>query len=281
MNPVLNQIASDNNIHLVESNPLSGGDINDVFLLKSHSEKYVVKINRASKFPGMFKAEALGLHLLKSTESFLIPRVIKQGLVEDTSYILLEYIAPGSPSSSFWQDFTTCLTKLHKKTHSKFGLDHANYIGSLPQYNDLESSASEFYINQRLEPQFKIATSQGFNFSEIDRFYKTIEDEIPMEASSLIHGDLWSGNYLVSSDGKPVLIDPAVAYAPREMDISMMHLFGGFPSEVYSFYSDLFPLAENWKQRIRIWQLYYLLVHLNLFGSGYLSQVNSILKHYS
>lgn len=281
MNPVLNQIASDNQIHLAESNPLSGGDINDVFLLQGASGKYVVKINVASKFPEMFNSEALGLHLLKSSESFLIPRVIRHGNIQDTSYILLEYIAPGSPSNSFWQNFAICLSKLHKKTHNKFGLDHSNYIGSLPQYNNFESSPSEFYINQRLEPQFEYAISQGFSFSKIDRFYKTIEDEIPIEASSLIHGDLWSGNYLVSSEGNPVLIDPAVAYAPREMDISMMHLFGGFPPEVYSFYSDLFPLVENWKERIRIWQLYYLLVHLNLFGSSYLSRVNSILKYYS
>jgi fructosamine-3-kinase len=97
----------------------------------------------------------------------------------------------------------------------------------------------------------------------------------------LIHGDLWNGNYLISELGEPTLIDPAVAYAPREMDLAMMQLFGGFPSDVYSSYNEEFPLIENWKDRTPIWQLYYLLVHLNLFGSGYFQQVNSIVKRYS
>ena len=111
--------------------------------------------------------------------------------------------------------------------------------------------------------------------------YSQISEEIPDEAPSLIHGDLWNGNYMVSNKGEPTLIDPAVAYAPREMDIAMMHLFGGFPQDVYSIYNEQFPLVENWKDRISLWQLYYLLVHLNLFGSSYLSQVKGIIKRYS
>ena len=107
-----------------------------------------------------------------------------------------------------------------------------------------------------------------------------ISEEIPNEPPSLIHGDLWNGNYLVSEAGKPVLIDPAAAFAPREMDIAMMHLFGGFSTTLFQAYQEIHPMEKNWEDRISLWQLYYMLVHLNLFGSGYLKQVEAILAKY-
>lgn len=281
MSSILEKIALESNIALEGWETLSGGDINDVFLLTGSKEKYVAKINIAAKFPGMFEAEVYGLQLLRSSDSFRIPEVIGTGTIHDVSYLLLEYIDSGPSQKDFWQRFAENLCKLHKHTAAKFGLDQDNYIGSLPQYNSFEDSPSKFFINQRLDPQFRMAREKGFSFSGIDIFFKIIENEIPKEPSSLIHGDLWGGNYIISDIGEAVLIDPAVAYAPREMDIGMMKLFGGFPAEVFSCYQELFPMVENWEQRLPIWQLYYLLVHLNLFGSGYLSQVKNILKHYS
>jgi fructosamine-3-kinase len=179
------------------------------------------------------------------------------------------------------EKFAEALACLHKTTAKNFGLDHDNYIGSLPQQNNFCSSASEFYITQRLEPQFKMAADNGFNFKNLEKFFKNISEEISNEAPALVHGDLWNGNYMVSKIGEAVLIDPAVAYAPREMDIAMMKLFGGFSEEIFSNYNAAFPLGEGWKERLPLWQLYYLLVHLNLFGSGYLPQVNSVIKRYS
>ena len=281
MNSVLKKIALKQNLKLENAKSLQGGDINEVFLLECGSEKYVIKINEASKYPNMFEAEALGLKLLQVTNSFKIPKIIAAGVEGKTSYLLLEYISTGSTYQVFWKDFAYCLVKLHQTTQNNFGLKHNNYIGSLQQINNIESSASDFYINQRLIPQFKIADELDFKFSSLERFFKNISEEIPDEAPSLIHGDLWNGNYMVSNKGEPTLIDPAVAYAPREMDIAMMHLFGGFPQDVYSIYNEQFPLIENWKDRISLWQLYYLLVHLNLFGSSYLSQVKGIIKQYS
>jgi Fructosamine-3-kinase len=207
--------------------------------------------------------------------------VLASGIYKDRSYLILEYIAPGNPASTFWSQFAENLAKLHHTTQPHFGLDHDNYIGSLPQSNKMEITASEFYINQRLEPQLKRARDSGFSFSNLDRFFTTISEVIPNEVPSLIHGDLWNGNFLISEKGDAALIDPAVAFAPREMDLAMMQLFGGFPSEVFSMYNEHFSLTENWKERTSLWQLYYLLVHLNLFGAGYLLQVNAILKKYS
>src|SRR5690606_24016845 len=101
------------------------------------------------------------------------------------------------------------------------------------------------------------------------------------EAPALIHGDLWNGNYLIDDSGNPCLIDPAVCFASREMDLAMMQLFGGFSEEVFNVYNEAFPLAKGWKTRTHLWQLYYLLVHLNLFGSGYYNHVNTIIRKYS
>ena len=141
---ILAKIAEENNLDLTNSKPLSGGDINDVFLLNCTSEKYVVKINSASKFPGMFEAEAKGLQLLSNSKSFKIPTVLGFGTIENTSYLLLEYLAEGTKSKDFWQQFAENLARLHKTTQPHFGLDHDNYIGSLPQYNNSEISAARF-----------------------------------------------------------------------------------------------------------------------------------------
>lgn len=281
MNTIFQKIASQNNLHLVEASPLSGGDINEVFWLKCNEGDFVLKVNNTSKYPGMFKAEAKALRLLKSTNSFLIPNVIANGTVENDSYLLMEYIKVGTPAEDFPPQFAENLAKLHKTTQTSFGLDHENYIGSLPQKNESCDTVQKFYITQRLEPQFQLATERGFQFENLSNFFKNISEEIPNEAPSLIHGDLWSGNYLVSEKGEPGLIDPAVAFAPREMDIAMMKLFGGFSEKIFSEYNALFPLNHDWKERIPLWQLYYLLVHLNLFGGGYFHQVKSIVSKYS
>ncbi len=281
MKTTLQNIALTNNLTLHHFVPLQGGDINEVFLLQCVSGDFVIKLNNAQSFPKMFEAEAKGLDALRNSQSFRIPKVFTHGKEGNKSYLLLEYIAKGSPSATFWKSFAQQLAKLHKTTNTSFGFDHSNYIGSLPQVNKHESTASDFYTNQRLEPQFKMARKQGYNFSTIDSFFKNISEEIPNEAPSLIHGDLWNGNYLVSEKNEPVLIDPAVAFASREMDIAMMKLFGGFPQVVFNTYHEVFPLSNNWQNRIPLWQLYYLLVHLNLFGSSYLPQVNTIIRQYS
>ncbi|MEL6811417.1 MAG: fructosamine kinase family protein [Bacteroidota bacterium] len=281
MDPLIAQISEENHLGLTDVTPLSGGDINRVFLLSSPSQKYVVKINHAKRFPGLFTAEAKGLSLLARSESFQIPKVIASGIIQDFSYLLLEHIEEGNPRPGFWEDFAQNLAALHQHTADEFGLDHDNYIGSLPQYNHRVARGDEFYITQRLEPQFKKAREQGYSFTNITSFYKVLSGILPNEPPALIHGDLWNGNYLVSSTHVATLIDPAVAYAPREMDLGMMQLFGGFPTEVFERYHEIFPLAKGWTERRPLWQLYYILVHLNLFGAGYYDQVQRILKQYS
>ncbi|QAA82991.1 fructosamine kinase [Aequorivita sp. H23M31] len=275
------KITAENNLNLLQTKTLSGGDINTVFLLKCEEGNFVIKLNDASRFPRMFEAEAKGLNLLRDSDSFRIPEIISNGAIEGTSYLLMEFLQDGNKTKNFWSQFASHLAKLHKNSQSYFGLDHDNYIGSLHQTNLKCISASEFFISQRLQPQFRMASENGFNFKDLEKFYKNISEEIPKEPSSLIHGDLWGGNYMVSEEGRPTLIDPAVAFAPREMDLAMMKLFGGFDNVVFTTYNEIFPLTDGWTDRHALWQLYYLLVHLNLFGSGYLNRVKSIVSNYS
>lgn len=258
-----------------------GGDINEVYLLKTNQGNLVLKINSNPKLPHIFEVEAKGLKKLQSSRSFQVPEVFGLGRIGNHFYLLMDYIEPGKKSNDFWEDFGRKLALLHQNTRKEFGLDHDNYIGSLLQNNSSTAQdAAEFYIANRLKPQFDYAASNGFHFDHLDIFFQKIKALIPNEPASLIHGDLWNGNYLVSDDGKPILIDPAISYASREMDLAMMQLFGGFPTLVFEAYQKTFPLQEDAQERLKIWQLYYLLVHLNLFGTSYLSSVKACLKTY-
>ena len=259
---------------------LTGGDINDVYKLSSADCNYVIKVNDASAFPNMFKLEAQGLAFIKASGSFIVPDVIDYGNFENLSYLILEYLETGPKNPDFNNIFDSQLAAMHQTSSSKFGFENDNYMGSLKQYNTSESTAIDFYINQRLEPQFKLAAENGYYFNSIELFYKEISQLIPSEKPALIHGDLWSGNYLINSKGGPSLIDPAVSFAPREMDIALMHLFGGFDVQIFEIYTTHFPLESGWEERLRLWQLYYILVHVNLFGGSYYNSAKAILRAY-
>lgn len=273
-------LAEEENLHLKNAQPLSGGDINEVQRLSCKEGEFVVKINDRSAYPKMFEREASGLDELRKAKSFKIPEVIATGELGENSYLLMRYIDANSPSSDFDEQFAQKLAKMHQVSADHFGFHEDNYIGKLPQYNDHKAKASDFYIDQRLEPQVKMAHNCGFDLPLNDRFFNNVEDAIPDEPSSLIHGDLWVGNYMTDEQGDPVLIDPATCYAHREMDLAMMKLFGGYSARIFAIYHEHYPLESQWHSRVNLYQLYYLLVHLNLFGAGYLSSVENIIKKY-
>lgn len=169
----------------------------------------------------------------------------------------------------------------HRTINQLFGLDSDNYIGLLPQNNDWSETFENHYINSRIDPRILLAKKNGF-LKSIDAapLYKRLINIIPSEPPSLIHGDLWNGNVLFGADGIAVLIDPAVSYSYREFDIAMMNLFQGFDQVVFEIYIDIFPLEPNWKERLEIYKLYYLLVHLNMFGASYEISGRTILEKY-
>lgn len=256
---------------------LSGGDINEVIHVKLIDENdHVIKINSAQNFPKMLQIEAKSLQFL-SNYDVNTPKSIKNGEFENQQFLVLEYIASAQKSSSFWSDFGIEMAKLHSKTQPEFGFEFNNYIGSLYQSNTSHTNWTEFFVNERCIPQVKMAVDAGFlnkaELNSFDRFYKEVDSIWPNENPALLHGDLWSGNYMVDSKGNPMLIDPAIYFGHREMDIGMMHLFGGFHADLFEKYNEIYPMQPGWQDRIMFNQLYYLLVHLNLFGLGYKSQV--------
>ena len=276
----LKLLAEQEDLQLNNARPLSGGDINEVQHLSCKEGEFVVKINDRKAYPKMFEREASGLDELRKANSFTIPEVIATGELGEDAYLLMRYIDAASPSSDFEEQFAQKLATMHQVSADHFGFDEDNYIGKLPQYNDHKATASDFYIEQRLEPQIKMARDRGFDLPVDDRFFNNVEDAIPDESSSLIHGDLWAGNYMTDEHGDPVLIDPATCYAHREMDLAMMKLFGGYSDRIFAIYHEHYPLESQWQSRIKLYQLYYLLVHLNLFGAGYLGSVENIIKKY-
>ena len=271
-------------IEIIKALPLSGGSINSAFRLETSAGDFFMKYNRASAYPGMFEQEARGLSMLHSAGNIRVPEVISHGDDGQYSFIILEYLESAGKSNTFWEDFGRKLADLHKHQGNKFGLDHDNYIGSLKQYNVQYDHWADFFREQRLMVQMEVAAGSGLLPGHIKRafesLFRRLDDIFPKEPPALIHGDLWSGNYHVDEKGEACIIDPAVYYGSREMDIGMSRLFGVFGSGFYEAYNEAWPMEPGWRERIEICNLYPLMVHVNLFGSGYLGSVESILSKF-
>lgn len=262
----------------------TGGSINTALKIKTNKGSFFAKYNDHHKFKGMFELEAKGLQHLQSTRTLKIPQALTVFNYEDLDFLVLEHIESGSPHYEFWTDLGFGLAHLHKNSSEYFGLDYDNFVGSLPQVNTKADNWIDFFINQRLDPMLKRAIDTGkADVSLVEKFeglYKSLPDIFPPEKSSLLHGDLWSGNIMSNEDGDPVIFDPAVYYGHREMDIAMSKLFGGFESEFYDAYNEVFPLESHWEQRIQICNLYPLLVHVNLFVGSYIQSIKNIVNRY-
>ncbi|MFO7722469.1 MAG: fructosamine kinase family protein [Bacteroidales bacterium] len=264
--------------------PAAGGSINEAAAVSADGLTLFVKWNHAQRYPGMFEAEARGLKLLGEQGGALVPGVLGTGDDAQWSWLILEHIEPGHATTESADRFGAILARLHRNTAPTFGLDHDNYMGSLIQTNTYHSTWHEFYIQQRLLPQVRIARDEGNLSGEDVRAFDTLFGQLqsifPDEPPALVHGDLWSGNYLTSAENHTYLIDPAVAYGHREVDIAMSRLFGGFPARFYQSYNLHFPMVAGWESRIEIFQLYPLLIHVNLFGGGYVQSVKGILRKF-
>lgn len=264
---------------------VSGGSINSCYRLKAGDGYWFIKVNSARAYQDIFLTEAQGLKTLLRTATVAVPTVIGHGAAAGDQFLLLEWIEQGLATAESWQSFGGQLANLHKHSARYYGLDFDNYIGSLPQSNCQCSHWTEFFVTHRLEPLLKMALNKGLIsssvLSDFTALFKALPELYPIEKPALLHGDLWSGNVLTSITGQTVLVDPAVYFGHREMDIAMTCLFGGFSPEFYAAYNEEFPLASGWQERLDIWNLYPLLVHLNLFGGAYLSSIKSTLKRYA
>ncbi len=298
------------------SSAVGGGCINDAHRIDTSAGRFFVKYNHSGRYPGMFAAEAKGLSILRASNTVNVPFVLGYGEAGQYSVLVLDFINSAAMTDNFWQEFGAGLAAMHQtapKNHSYtgscdvaettstgasegvnpdkhgfaqkgFGLDHDNYIGSLPQNNRWHHSWIDFFVNERLETQLRLAVDTGRVAPEFismfQKLYKHLHDFFPNEPPALLHGDLWSGNYMVGSTGKATLVDPAVYYGHRYMDLGMSKLFGGFSSAFYEAYNDAYSLEASWNDSMDIANLYPLMVHVNLFGGGYRESVKSIIRRF-
>ncbi len=267
-----------------QSHLLGGGDINTAYRLETTTGDFFVKYNFSSLYPGMFETESQGLMKLTGTGELRVPQPIWVGHAGKYSFLLMEYIWQGGFKPDFWMDFGRKLARIHRHTSRMFGLPYDNYIGSLRQSNQAHETWASFFIEERIEKQLQFGMEHGTLPRSLSRsfqnLYRRLPDLIPDEPPALIHGDLWSGNFITDPEGNAVLIDPAVYYGHREADLAMTRLFGGFSASFYDAYNEEFKLEGGWRERIEIHNLYPLLVHANLFGGGYLQSVETILKRF-
>jgi fructosamine-3-kinase len=266
------------------SRRLAGGDINEAYQIAlADGRRLFAKANARSP-RGMFAAEARGLAWLDGAHALRIPNVVAVSRVDDAQqFLVLELVATGPPARDFDERLGRGLAALHRAGAPGFGLDHDNFIGRLPQSNATAASWAELYRARRLEAQLQLATDAGLATPRMrrgfDRLFGALEELVgPPEPPARLHGDLWGGNLLCDELGAPCLIDPAVYGGHREMDLAMMRLFGGFGARVFAAYQEAWPLADGHRERVALYQLYPLMVHLNLFGGGYLGSVEAALE---
>lgn len=270
---------------ILSIHPEFGGSINESFRLETNQGNYFLKRNDAERFPEMFEREAEGLQLLRANSTFKIPEVVAVSTFKEYAFLVMEYVPKESTGPQFWKNFGVALAGLHQQGFDQFGLAKDNYIGSLKQSNKFHEKWTDFFSAERIVPMVSLAHENGkLDLGTVKQFeqlnYK-LDQFFPIESPSLLHGDLWSGNYIGSAGNGCCIFDPAVYYGHREMDIAMMHLFGGFHADTYKAYQEVFPLEAGWKERINLCNLYPLLVHANLFGGNYVKQVKQIVAQFS
>ncbi|NNE17658.1 MAG: phosphotransferase [Myxococcales bacterium] len=266
---------------LRQADPLGGGDINDAYQVTLGDGTRLFVKTHANPPPGMFEAEARGLRWLAEANVIRTPRVIA---VSDArpAYLALELMTPAKRRAAFDETLGRSLAALHAYGAPSFGLDHDNFIGRLAQSNAVNDDWASFYWSSRLEPQLELAANRGLIDSAMRSAFDALQRVLPdrvgaAEPPARLHGDLWGGNLHVDGEGQPALIDPAVYGGHREIDLAMMRLFGGFGERVFAAYAEARPLGPGAAERIALYQLYPLLVHVNLFGGSYVGSVKRAL----
>ena len=272
----------------VAFNQVGGGCINDAIDLETQQHRYFVKSNAAANAEAMFQAEAEGLALL-SQGALKVPNVVVHGAVsEGPAVLVLDWIESRTPVANFSEELGRGLAELHTNVVSdKCGLVTDNFLGTSVQKNERGMNWLEFWKRNRLGYQLDLAFRDGRIAVEwrvrCERFLDRLDGLLGSQGEpfSLLHGDLWNGNYMVGDAGHPVLIDPAVYFGPAEADFGIIALFGGFEQRFFDAYHELRPCRDGFSERVEVYKLYHLLNHLNLFGASYLSPSLSIIQQFS
>lgn len=262
------------------ADPVGGGCINRALVIADDTRRFFVKLNRPDT-TAMFAAEAEGLRALRTADVLRVPAPICTGSGRE-AFLVLEYIAFGSDRDTSQAQLGRGLAALHRCTQPRYGWHRHNTIGTTPQDNTPADDWVSFWRERRLQPQLRLAAENGYAKTltpRADRLLARLPDFFRdyRPPPSLLHGDLWSGNYGADRSGMPVLFDPAVYYGDRETDVAMTELFGGFGARFYAAYREAWPLDPGYPVRRSLYNLYHVLNHLNLFGGGYLAQATRLM----
>lgn len=256
---------------------VAGGSINSCYRVADRSGRvWFLKVN-AADCAGMFAAELDGLRELRAAIAVRVPEPVASGAADDAAWLLMEHLdlEPGSAAAA--ARLGERLALQHRHGSERWGWRRDNTIGSTPQPNGWHEDWLAFWRERRLGFQLALAARQGHGASLGDRGQRLL-DRLPRffegyrPVPSLLHGDLWGGNWAMAGNGEPVIFDPAVYYGDREADVAMTELFGGFPRDFHAAYERAWPLDAGYRVRRDIYNLYHVLNHLNLFGGGYLGQ---------
>jgi fructosamine-3-kinase len=273
-------------VRLTGSKSVGGGCINHAVKISTSVGDFFLKWN-ASAANDVFQKEAAGLEEMRLANNpfLVIPQVIWSKETDELpGLLLMEYLAPALSSAGYDEQLGRGIARLHRKSAMQFGFHQDNYCGTTVQDNSWSGDWPDFFAKKRIWTLVQqINASRGMATDEL-KIYERLVLKIPgilshQTAPSLIHGDLWSGNYMYTSNG-PAIIDPACYYADREMELGMMKLFGGFPSRVWEAYQKEFPLPEGWHDRLDLYQLYHVLNHYLMFGVSYKYQALQIAGRY-
>lgn len=276
---------------VASTGPVGGGSISAALRVELPDGPAFLKHN-ASAPAGFFPAEAAGLAALRAAAggALRIPGVravfdaAGEGAVGEPSWIVLEWLEPGRRGPGFAERLGRGLAALHAPVTGGWGWEADNFIGELPQENAAVDGWPAFWRERRLEPQLRLARNAGRmpgRAADWDALFASLDDTLApgdAEGPSLLHGDLWSGNVVATGSGEPALVDPAVFRGHREVDLAMADLFGGMDAAAHAAYREARPLAPGYAEARRpVYQLFYLLVHVNLFGGGYVAQTATTL----
>lgn len=258
---------------------VSGGCISSAYILGEGEQRFFIKLSAAHSL-AMFEAEYEGLQELASAEAICVPTPVSTGIAGSDAFLVMEYLPLGGSGSP--EQLGTQLAALHRVQGRAFGWHRDNTIGATPQVNRYGDDWLDFWRRQRLDFQLQLAAKKG-SARRLLQQGQALGERLAglfhgyQPVPSLLHGDLWSGNYGYLRDGRPVIFDPAVYYGDRETDLAMTELFGGFPAAFYSAYQAAYPLDDGYAVRKTLYKLYHILNHYNLFGGGYLLQAESML----
>jgi fructosamine-3-kinase len=268
------------NFAIDNTRSVGGGCINQAYKVSGNGSNYFVKINQASQVE-IFAAEAIGLERMYATKTITVPKPITWGVAGKSCYLVLEWLDLGGSKSQASEEMGRQLAAMHQRgTTDKYGWERNNTIGSTPQINTWMDNWADFFAEQRIGYQLKLAKRRGGSFPNTNQVIEAVRERLAdrQPEASIVHGDLWSGNAAVTISGKPVILDPATYYGDREVDLAMTELFGGFPASFYRGYNQVWELDKGYQSRKNIYNLYHLLNHFNLFGGGYGSQASRMIS---